>query len=144
MFSITVVVTSRRKQWELPVLVDTGFDGALWLPQSAAEDMKLTLVDPERPVSTVTGESVPGKASVAPMTVKDSGRRSVQMPVYVVADAVGSRAMVGAFFLARMGATLAVGDVEATLPRRNPLGFDIMDWSGVRAPWSVSFKYVDR
>jgi hypothetical protein len=107
---------------------------------SLAKELGAVLVRPVRDLHSAVGEVVPGKATALFVSVVGAGITAVETPAFGFDDRkIDSGIMVGTFLLAQLDATLEIGCLTIGQTRRNPGGFEITDWSGVRAPLSISW-----
>lgn len=95
--------------------VDTGLDGGLILPLPIAKRIGAVLVKPTHSVVTADGRPLAGYATVVRVRIPKAGVEAETFAFCPRSRRV--ELLVGAFFLAQVGATMTLGHLTLRFPR---------------------------
>jgi predicted aspartyl protease len=89
--------------------IDTGADGGLIMPIDLAKSIGAVLVKPRRPVVGADGRPISGMATTLDVRLHKDGV-GAETPVFCQRGP--SELLIGAFFLAQIGASMEVGNLK--------------------------------
>ena len=102
---------------DLDAGIDTGFTSGILVSKTRARSIGLILVKPERLPKTISNEPLRGTSTVATVSIPDAG---VEAETLVFCPDIDlEETLIGSLFLAQVGTSIKIGDLELKYPRPN-------------------------
>lgn len=110
-------------------LLDTGFEGGLWLPRPLAAQVGATFARPARQPKTIEGRAIRGSATLLTVRFSAAGVEAEALVFCPSADV--REVLVGAHLLATVKTRVVIGNAEylsAAMKPNRARRFDLGDW----------------
>lgn len=133
MIIVPIVVRYRSRTAKLNAIVDTGYEGGLFMPLAIAKKIGAPLTEPIRRPHDVSGHQLDGQSTVATVSIPEAGVAAET--IVFCTEIRNSEILLGLHFLAAVHTTVQIGKKEYGFRTANHINYlDPTDLSWMRIP----------